>query len=257
MEFLATHLRLPSNSRDGGSRAECLTNGEDEDVQPYSDGSPNGILSPPSSLPTELPTIKSEQSWTNQDINDQFKPLFTPPQYPGFLANRTLGPPFTQNPLLAMWSNSLAQMQAQQQQQQVAAVAAAAAAQQQLNGSSTTSTSHREMDTDNRCSPAMSEVAVCDDTSTVEEQSSGPPAKIPKTQQEVSINVSIKDMMIPAEKYSEYHFCVSLAQMMENVPLEHRADLKIELIQMITSKYTHTTDQLHMKNTKNGRFSPP
>ena len=259
MEFLATHLRLPSNSRDGGgSRADSMNTMDDDDGQRYSDGSPNGLLSPPSSLLADMPGIKSEHAWANQDTTDQFKPLFAPPQYPMV---RALGPSFTQNPLwAAMWSSSLAQAQVQQQQ---AAAAAAVAAQQLSSSAGSATASQREAaDSENPSTTAAtagSEVNVCDDLPPAEsgEMSAEPPVKKLKTPQEVSINVSIKDILLPAEKYSEYHFCVSLAQMMENVPPENRADLKIKLIQMITSSYTpNSTNQIQVKSMMNGNFAP-
>lgn len=232
MQFLATHLRLPSNSSAG---SESRSNGEG-DSQRYSDGSPQpgDVMSPPAHHNADIPEIKHEQSWPPApDVSEQFKTLFSPPQYPGFLANRP-ATAFTQHPLWAMWSNSLAQVQAQQQQQ---AAAAAAVAQQQL--SDMAAANQQQTEIDNPVSPSVSEIAVCNDVS----ETSEPPVKKPKQQQEVNINVSIKDMMIPAERFSEYHFCVSLAEMMEHVPRQHRASLKIKLMQLVTSNSNPVSNQ--------------
>lgn len=231
MEFLATHLRLPINGS-GRSSSVQLT---DDDEQRYSEGSPpNQILSPPS-LP-DLSVTKTEldnkpaniNTWSLPSDNDkprstesteQFKPLAPPPHYPGLLNRVTAPPPFPHHSLWAMWSNSIAQAHAQQQQQQQ---------QQQLQ---TLNNNQRPPEsTTSHPSPAVSDVAVCN-----EADSEPPTKKKRRLSQDVNINVSIKDLAVPEEKYSEYHFCISLAQMMESVPAAQRPDLKIKLIQLITA----------------------
>ncbi|XP_067936491.1 uncharacterized protein [Watersipora subatra] len=229
MEFLSTHLRLPIN---GSGRSSSLPLDDDE-LQHYSEDSPpSNILSPQNTADVSMTTPKVEldnrqnslNSWSmpsdidkpRADQSEQFKPLAPPPHYPGLLSRAPAPPAFAHHPLWAMWSNSLAQAQAQQHQHI-----------QNLSNGERQPTASASIP-----SPAVSELAGCNDTE------SEPSAKRQKRgAQDVNINVSLKDLVVPAEKYSEYHFCISLAQMMESVPMNHRADLKIKLIQMVTSSY--------------------
>lgn len=226
MEFLATHLRLPANGTGRSSSVGLQL--EDDESQRYSEGSPTNVLSPP-----VLPdlTAKIELDSRSQHINSwsmpasdidktrntepgEFKPLVPPPHYPGLLNRAPAPPTFTHHPLWAMWSNSIAQAQQQQQLQNLS------------------NSQRHPVSSVSNPSPPASDVAVCNDTELE------PPTKKPRlTHQDVNINVSIKDLTIPAERYSEYHFCVSLAQMMESVPVNQRPDLKIKLIQMVTANY--------------------
>lgn len=238
MEFLATHLRLPVN---GSAERSSSIQLEEEESRQFSEGSPNASMLSPPTL-TDIANIKNElenrtQSLANwptppeiekvrsQEQGDPFKPLAPPPHYPGFI-NRPSAPAaaaaFTHHPLWAMWSNSIAQAQAQAQHQQ-----------QHLNNLNSQQKPPISGSASNPASPPVSDIAVCNDV----ESEPPKPKKAKKSSQDVNINVSIKDFAVPAEKYSEYHFCMSLAQMMDSVPANQRPDLKIKLIQMVTSNY--------------------
>lgn len=227
MEFLANHLRLPSNGTDRGSSNNQPLLEDDDSAVLRSDISPTSVaMMSPASLADQHNNMKQEamrsqnippQPWsTNGDTDrlparlaegvDSFpQSAAVPPIYPNFF-NRPNAPAFAPHPLLAMWANGLHQANQQLTNQRPPLQTSTIS-----NGSpnSEHSSSHdHEHDSSSR--------------------------KRKKTNPNIDVTVSLKDMQ-PAEKYSEYHFCVSLAQMMEQVPASQRSELKIKLIQTVSS----------------------
>lgn len=240
MEFLSSHLRLPCNNAGSANTADrfSLTNGEDEDSLKYSGDSPTtSLVSPPNnpndsgikqemttqSQATEWPTSTSQvdkQSYSSTQVNSEIlnnnNSVLNPTNYPSAFFGRPAAPAFTHNPLWAMWANNM--QQASQHLNNIRA-----ASNQQMHSSATTSSPHQ----------MIAEQPPNQTEQREEESRRGKRKRRQSDGQDINIQLSLKDIQ-PAERYSEYHFCLSLAQMMEDVPPNRRPDLKVRLIQAIT-----------------------
>lgn len=239
MEFLSSHLRLPCNNGSSNTADRLsLTNGDDEDSLKYSGDSPTTSMVSPqhnpndssvkqemmsqSQQPTEWPTTTTQTDkqpyhsphTSSELLNNISNSLISPTSYSSALFGRSATPAFTHNPLWAMWANNM-----QQASQHLNNIRAASS--QQLYSSVSTSTPHE-----------MSAEQSAERPEQAEEQRRGKRKRQHSDGQDINIQLSLKDIQ-PAEKYTEYHFCLSLAQMMENVPPNRRPELKVRLIQSI------------------------
>lgn len=226
MEFLSAHLRLPSNNN---SERPTSTYGDDEDSQRFLEDSPqsSSLLSPINDQHIHKPEATSNHrthSWSalpdssqyksadNSGLSsDIFQPAALQPTVPSYssLFNRHLAPPFAQHPLWTMWANGLQQAQHMQQQQKLQTQTTSP-----LTGDSATAVKAEQ------------------ETNLSDEEPQRKKAKTTDSK-EINIQLSLKDIH-PAEKYAEYHFCLSLAQMMERIPINQRPELKIKLIRQVS-----------------------
>jgi len=204
MNFIAQHLRLPSNTN--GAPSEDGKISEDQ-------------LSPPNSLQSPLETSEFKTEKTSAEIwhpptsdrrtSQEYHPALPPPYF-----NRLTAPPlsYPANPLWAMWTNGAMRTPLPQ------SVPAETTRSQSLSPQLSPDSDKRAADTD-----------------------SDQPKKRIRVTKDVNINLSIRDIESVDPKYSEYHFCVSLAQMMERVPPSARVDLKIKLMREVAESIVHVS----------------
>ena len=245
MEFLSTHLRLASNNNISVDRNSLATIDDDDSLKLSGDSPTMPMMSPHHQLSTDS-NIKQEMSlqpptneWTATNTTTEpdkhnYQPghsssselyqhsasslIPPPPSYPSSLFGRPVAPSLSHNPLWAMWANSM--HQATQHLNNLNSVRSVG---NQPVLPSTSVSSPQEVQPER---PASHK------TDQAEEQSRPNKRKLSEDRPEINVQLSLKDIQ-PAQKYTEYHFCLSLAQMMEHVPMDRRPELKIKLIQMI------------------------